>query len=147
VEELGIKDARRRIDMMLALDFIIANDDRHNNNFGLIRNANTLEWLSVAPIFDSGHSMWHRDLQTNIDPHSTDIKSAAFNNRLHEQIKHVKDFSWLNFEALNGIEDEYAEILKNAIPKIALEAGRNKKLCLALRTRIEMLKAIAAKLQ
>jgi hypothetical protein len=40
---LGINDAKLRIDQILKLDFIIANTDRHYNNFGLIRNANTLK--------------------------------------------------------------------------------------------------------
>ncbi len=44
---------------MLTLDYIIANGDRHYNNFGFIRNAETLEWQGLAPIFDSGASLWH----------------------------------------------------------------------------------------
>ena len=58
LEELNIKDARRFIDMMITLDYIIANTDRHYNNFGLIRDATTLKWISMAPVFDSGTSMW-----------------------------------------------------------------------------------------
>ncbi|MCL2798190.1 MAG: HipA domain-containing protein, partial [Firmicutes bacterium] len=61
-EELGIQSVRRSIDMMLTLDFIIVNVDRHYNNFGFIRDANTLEWQSAAPIYDCGTSMWCREL-------------------------------------------------------------------------------------
>lgn len=42
---------------MLVLDYIIANEDRHFNNFGALRNAETLEWLGMAPIYDSGSSL------------------------------------------------------------------------------------------
>ncbi len=34
---------------MIVLDYLIANEDRHLNNFGVIRNAETLEWLGFAP--------------------------------------------------------------------------------------------------
>jgi len=39
------------------LDYIMLNEDRHLNNFGIIRDINTLEWISVCPIFDTGRSM------------------------------------------------------------------------------------------
>jgi hypothetical protein len=51
------------LDRMIVVDYIIANEDRHLGNFGLIRNADTLEWLRPAPVFDSGSSLgynqWH----------------------------------------------------------------------------------------
>jgi len=146
VESLGIADVRRRIDMMLTLDFIIVNTDRHYNNFGLIRDANTLEWLSVAPIFDSGTSMWCIQFTEQIDPESRDLKCRPFNKKHNDQIKHVKDFSWLDLSKLDGIEDEYAHILAEIVDDKTLEL-RTKKLCWALRKRIEMLKEIVAKRQ
>ena len=39
------------------LDFLIMNEDRHLNNFGIIRDVNTLKWLDMAPIFDNGQSL------------------------------------------------------------------------------------------
>lgn len=42
---------------MIVLDYIIANEDRHLNNFGAIRDANTLAWIGMAPIYDSGASL------------------------------------------------------------------------------------------
>ena len=56
-EALGIKEVVPYLDRMIALDYIIANEDRHLNNFGLIRHAETLEWLGFAPIYDSGSSL------------------------------------------------------------------------------------------
>ena len=55
---LGIPDAEESIGKMLAVDYLIANDDRHLHNFGAVRNAETLEWLGLAPVFDCGNSMW-----------------------------------------------------------------------------------------
>lgn len=39
------------------LDYIILNEDRHLNNFGVIRDVETLEWKRICPIFDTGRSM------------------------------------------------------------------------------------------
>ena len=33
------------------------NEDRHLNNFGIIRDINTLKWIDVAAIFDNGQSL------------------------------------------------------------------------------------------
>ena len=46
------------LDRMLVLDYLIVNEDRHQNNFGVIRNADTLEYPGAAPIYDSGTSLW-----------------------------------------------------------------------------------------
>jgi len=145
VEELGIKDVRRKIDMMITLDFIIVNTDRHYNNFGLIRDANTLRWLSVAPIYDSGTSMWCKEISEDINATSIQLTSKPFRSRHAKQIELVQDFSWLNIDALDGIENEYAEIIRATVPEPSKFETRSKKLCLALRKRIEVLRAIVGK--
>jgi len=44
---------------MLVLDYLIANEDRHWGNFGAVRNAETLDWIGLAPVFDCGNSLWY----------------------------------------------------------------------------------------
>lgn len=56
-EYLGIPNAKEIINRMLVVDYPIANDDRHYNHFGAVRNAEALEWIGMAPIFDCGNSM------------------------------------------------------------------------------------------
>lgn len=72
---------------------------------------------------------------------SLQIESKPFRSRHDKQIKLVKDFSWLNLDALDGIENEYAEILESVSDPLGLEL-RNKKLCMTLRKRIELLRNI-----
>lgn len=51
---------------MMVFDFIIGNTDRHEKNFGVIRNPNTLEIISVAPLFDNGTSLgWDGEYNIN----------------------------------------------------------------------------------
>lgn len=43
---------------MVCCDFVLGNFDRHYGNFGLVRDASTLEFVGMAPVFDSGNSLW-----------------------------------------------------------------------------------------
>lgn len=59
-EQLGIDDIRTHLSNMFLLDILINNQDRHYNNFGLIRDVSSLKFLGIAPIFDNGTSMYAR---------------------------------------------------------------------------------------
>lgn len=54
----GIKDVEKKIAKMFVLDYLTVNQDRHLGNFGIVRNVNTLQWVDIAPNFDSGQSMF-----------------------------------------------------------------------------------------
>ena len=49
---------RKDLDYMISTDFIISEYDRHLNNFGILRDADTLKWERLAPIFDSGGALF-----------------------------------------------------------------------------------------
>ena len=138
-ENLGVKDVRSNTEKMLVLDFLIANEDRHFNNFGLIRNAVTLEWIGVAPIFDCGTSLWDDTQESLIKPLSPTLPSKPFKKFHSEQIKLVKDFSWIDIKSLENIREEISEILLES-PYISNE--RMKNLCDAIEKRIYLLKEI-----
>jgi hypothetical protein len=140
-DELGIPGVREGLDWMLALDYIVVNTDRHYNNFGFVRDADSLEWLGFAPIFDTGTSMWHNQFAHRINA-AMDQPSKPFNTRHGSQIKHVTGFDWLNFQSLAGIEEEYSELLAQSV---FIDDVRRGTLCKALVRRIEMLQGIAAR--
>ena len=108
-EALGIPEVKDSLDKMLTLDYIISNEDRHWNNFGVLRNAETLAWIGLAPVFDSGTSLWH-DTQ-NV---GRAVKCKPFRNDHAKQIKLVEDFSWFNPKALDGLDNEIIEILSHS---------------------------------
>ena len=43
--------------IMLAFDAVVGNTDRHLENFGFLRDANTGEYLGMAPLFDFDHTL------------------------------------------------------------------------------------------
>ena len=108
-KSLGIPNAKTQIDKMLVCDYIIANYDRHYRNFGAIRNVNTLEWVGIAPIFDSGSSLWATQPTSAI---GSIYKSKPFKPTPEEQLELVNDLSWLDTTKLEGFEQEVEDILK-----------------------------------
>jgi hypothetical protein len=134
----GINGIRESLDQMLTLDFLIANEDRHFNNFGVIRDADSLAFVGSAPIFDSGTSMWH-DIPTINIFGSMDMPSKPFEKTHLEQIKLVSSFEWYDKNSLNGIDDEWSDILKMS-PFI--DVYRRDALVEALKYRVEELDRI-----
>ena len=107
--DLGI-DIVPFLDRMLVLDYIIANGDRHMNNFGLIRDADTLEWLGPAPIFDSGSSLGHK-LYANQIRTEAPISCKPFAKTFDDQLRFVSSFDWIDFDALDAAVDGCRELL------------------------------------
>lgn len=134
-EAQGIPGIRESLDRMLALDFLIVNEDRHQNNFGLVRNAETLEWLGAAPVFDSGSSLWFTKPTALISP-TAKAGCKPFKSSHDEQIKLVSSFDWLDLSALYGIDEELREIVRGSL---FVDAARCDALCRGLKGRVEML--------
>jgi hypothetical protein len=105
-DALGIPGVKAALDKMLVLDYIISNEDRHYNNFGFVRNPETLEWLGLAPVFDSGTSLWY-----NTQRVGSPVECKPFRSSHAEQIKLAEDLSWFDSSGLSGLDAEIAEIL------------------------------------
>jgi len=140
-EQLGMSSISDSIDQMIVLDYLIANEDRHQNNFGVIRNANTLEYLGVAPVYDSGSSLWFSKPLSMIGSR-TKLECKPFKSKHEEQIKLVQSFDWLDLSKLKGIADEFADILSDSL---FIDTARKDALCKALNGRINMLEDIIGK--
>ncbi|MDR1136590.1 MAG: HipA domain-containing protein [Clostridiales Family XIII bacterium] len=139
-ERLGIPGVEQSLNEMLTVDFLIANTDRHFNNFGAIRNAETLEWIGAAPVFDCGASMYYDRLTELINPRLPG-ESKPFCPSHDEQIKLVTDFGWLSMESMHGIDEEYSDILKGSE---YIDGARRANLCSAIETRVGILRDIVA---
>lgn len=103
-EALGIKEVVAFLDRMIVLDYIIANEDRHFNNFGVLRNAENLEWIGMAPIYDSGSSLGYDKLAAQIRS-GADVVCKPFKKHHTEQLKLVSSFEWIDFEKLADIRE------------------------------------------
>ena len=135
---LGIHKVQPLIDAMMVIDYIIANEDRHRGNFGFIRNADTLEWLGLAPIFDSGTSLWYNEPTTRVGYEG--ITCKPFKKTHSEQIKLVRNFERLDMSGLNSIENEIVGIYA---PNDRMEKQRSERIAEAVVTRCGKIVAAA----
>lgn len=119
---------------LITADYILAQEDRHTYNIALIRNADTLEYSRIAPIYDSDACLW-------CDSHPTSLAQSR-----HWQTKftiiggmtpltllhNVQDLSWFQPELLNGFPEkvtkdlnEHSNTDKNIIPIIEKSLRKN----------------------
>lgn len=112
-EALGISGITHAVDQMIVLDYILANEDRHQNNFGVVRNAETLEWNGAAPIFDSGSSLGYDKMASQILS-GKGVECKPFKKSHEEQLKLVTSFVWIDFEKLKGIDEDIRRIFDQA---------------------------------
>jgi hypothetical protein len=84
----GLKGIETDMDKMLAFDLLTANTERHWHNFGIVRNADTGEWVKPIPLFDNGSSLWHE--RSEID--GREASHSGFNHGYNETaVRFVKN--------------------------------------------------------
>ena len=134
---LGIAGAEQAMSQQIVLDYLIANEDRHQGNFGAVRNAETLEFIGTAPVFDSGSSLWFETPTPQIRA-GAKVPCKPFKSTHEEQLQLVRDFQWLDVSTLAGLDDIVREVFAGSDFVDAQRAGAIAK---AVAERVERLKA------
>ncbi len=113
-ENLGLKGVQTYLSKMFVCDFIVGNFDRHYQNFGVIRNVETLKYTRSAPIFDTGNSLWcntqsldtYKDYKHIAKPFGRKGFSSS------PQLELLSDFSWFNPDKLDGFTNEVEALFR-----------------------------------
>lgn len=127
---------RTFLEYQILTDFVLTNTDRHLNNFGILRNANTLEFISMAPIFDSGNSMFWQNPRLPAHGDLTDITVNSFRNTEKRMLQLVRNKDVLNLSKLPTEEELRAIYEMDAlIPYVD-------SIILGYRKKIELLKTL-----
>lgn len=100
LENKGINNVREKLENMFILDYLILNEDRHLNNFGIIRNVNNLNWIDI------------------------------------------KDIKRIDLSKLDGVVDEFDELLHKYQSTTIMTDRRINKICTLLISRINKLENI-----
>ena len=107
-DERAVRDAA---DDWLVVDYLMRNTDRHYNNFGLIRDIETLE-IRPAPIYDTGASLWSGELDVDgRDWFAKPFYTATGKPSALRQLRLVEDWSRFDLDALSDWPDEVAHEL------------------------------------
>ena len=157
---------RKRFWKMFAADALLENFDRHNGNWGVIVNENTME-VRMAPVYDNGSCLYPQltDEQMKAimkDPKEIENRIYVFpNSALKEQDRKINYFSFLSttknkdcIEALRYVQQHYnEEKIKNILAKapisnvkkefylLIIKERKNKIIDKALKLQIERKKA------
>lgn len=133
--ENGLKETSVRffLEYQILTDFIITNTDRHFNNFGVLRDTNTLQFVSMAPIFDSGNSMfWNRECVPRAE-HLLDIAVSSFKKKEMDLLSYVSANNQVDL-SLIPTRDEIRELLvhdpQREKQREDILAAYEKKICL-----------------
>ena len=125
-EYLGMRNIEKieeGLSQMVLLDYITANVDRHFGNYGFIRNAESLDWIGLAPVFDTGNAMFYEHPTSDLRKSSSlmdNVKCKSFaTNQKKQLIIFSNRIAKLNidFSKLEGIDGYYENILSRN-PKV-----------------------------
>ena len=107
----GLEESAVRsfLEYQILTDFILTNTDRHLNNFGVLRDTHTLKFIGMAPIFDSGNSMFWQNPRLPERDDLTKIEVNSFRGKEMQLLDYVTDKSAVDLHQLPSC-DELREI-------------------------------------
>lgn len=82
---------RAFMEYQILTDFIITNTDRHLNNFGVIRDSKTFQFIKPAPIFDSGNSMFYNTSHIKADYGLLNVAVTSFRDYEIQLLEYVQN--------------------------------------------------------
>ena len=142
LENNGINNPREKLENMFILDLLIMNEDRHLNNFGIIRDVNTLKWIDVAPIFDNGQSLnieYYDDEELHISGEGRFFYEVK---PFDEIIKFVENIKRIDINELNELPVWFDNLLHKYQYITHMSDKRIYRLCVLLNRQINKLKNI-----
>lgn len=123
-EDMGIEDVRTSLSKMIICDHILANEDRHWRNFGIVRNIDTLE-CRIAPLFDTGSSLWYGKTLPSLRAGNFSFASKPFNANSTKQLLMADETEWLDLGKLEGFAEDAEAVFSQSeelAPRAALVA-------------------------
>lgn len=142
LEEHNISRPREKLENMFILDYLILNEDRHLNNFGIIRDVSSLKWLDIAPIFDNGEALNILDYAEDelvINGEGRFFYNVDTFDSIIKTIK-IKDKTRFNLDTLNNLSKEFSELLHTYQHITKMSENRITKISYLLNSRIQKLK-------
>ena len=112
------------------------------NNFGALRNAETLEWIGMAPVYDSGSSLGYDKLPAEILS-GQDITCKPFKNHHEEQLKLVTSFDWFKPEKLADVNELIHQICAGSPAENFIDEQRIQAISESVQRRIEYLESLS----
>lgn len=113
LESHGIQHAKKYLSDQMLLDYLLMNTDRHTQNMGILVDANTNEWLDIAPVFDTGTSLGCLVSDYKVVSQEHENKCQLFNirNMSHDVLLNYILFDQYDFSNLQELPRKYGNKL------------------------------------
>lgn len=85
-------------------DYLLSNIDRHMNNIAILRDPDTLSVIGMAPIYDTGNSLFYNESLDELMGTPRPLKTHSFVQDEKKLLKYVTDRSLLDLTKLSGID-------------------------------------------
>lgn len=131
---------RNWVDYCIITNFIITNTDWHLNNMGIIVDSATRTKGKIAPIFDSGNSMFYNktDSQIKVDSGLLNIKCTSWKPFEVQLLQYVNNPNIVDLSKLPSADEILHELQKN---KFSL-ASDNERIVRAYLRKIEFVREL-----
>ena len=128
------------IDYCILTNFIITNVDWHLNNFGIIVDSDTRTHGKIAPIFDSGNSMFYNKTKGDIkvDSGLLNIPVTSWKDYEIQLLQYVRNPNIVDISKLPSAEEILSELSKDKFSS----KDDNKRIVRAYLKKIEYLKEL-----
>ena len=129
-------EVRGHLEYMILTDFILTNTDRHFNNFGFLYNSRQHKLVAMAPIYDTGNSLFYNKEFIPRDEYLLDITVTSFKKREVDMLQFVSNKELVNCGKLDGYAEEVETMLKKYT---AMPEGRAEHIAWSVKQKIEYL--------
>lgn len=143
----GIKNPEKEINEMLIIDYLLMNSDRHSQNMAVLHNADTGEWISTAPVFDSGTGLGCLVSDEKILQEEHENKCQLLNAKSfsHELLLDYINLNSYDLTSLDDLPEQYGKKLVQYQPYTGITNRRINDAYKLLFKRIRSLKKEAMK--
>lgn len=131
------QEVRKHLEYTILTDFILTNTDRHFNNFGFLYDPEKHKFAAMAPIYDTGNSLFYHKEFIPVNSGLLDIRVNSFCERETDMLRYVSDKELIDLEKLNGFPEEAAEMLKKYT---VMPSSRAEQIAHSVKEKIDYLK-------
>lgn len=121
---------------MIALDFIMNNEDRHDENFGILMD-HTTGHIEMAPVFDTGNSLFYDEsISSQWVSDSSKLFSSSHHGNMFAIFRTASDINWFDYSEFLNIRNEMMELMENS----NIEIIRRNRMCDVVEERVAELR-------
>ena len=143
MEAHGIPDARASLEEMFLLDYLMMNTDRHGQNAGILVDANTNQWISISPIFDTRTGLGCFTKTSELETLGNQKNYRLFGQKhlsFESLMERIQNWDRYDFSSLDDMKELFRSVLLSYRTTTGISDERIESLCALLQSRIDRIK-------